>query len=35
MRTFVLNLEHNTERKKYMQDILKGIPIDYEFFPAV
>ena len=25
MRTFVLNLEHNTERKKYMQDILKGI----------
>lgn len=35
MRTFVLNLGHNTERKKYMQDILKGIPIDYEFFPAV
>lgn len=35
MQTFVLNLEHNTERKKYMQDILKGIPIDYEFFPAV
>ncbi|AIN94375.1 glycosyltransferase family 25 protein [Treponema putidum] len=35
MRTFVLNLEHNTERKKYMQDLLKDIPIDYEFFPAV
>lgn len=35
MRTFVLNLEHNTERKKYMQNLLKGIPIDYEFFPAV
>lgn len=35
MRTFVLNLEHNTERKKYMQNLLKDIPIDYEFFPAV
>ena len=35
MRTFVLNLEHNTERKEYMQDLLKDIPIDYEFFPAV
>lgn len=35
MRTFVLNLEHNTERKKYMQDLLKDIPIDYGFFPAV
>lgn len=35
MRTFVLNLKHNTERKKYMQNLLKDIPIDYEFFPAV
>jgi len=35
MRTFVLNLEHNTERKKYMQELLKDMPIDYEFFPAV
>lgn len=35
MRTFVLNLEHNTERKKYMQELLKDIPIDYDFFPAV
>ena len=35
MRTFVLNLEHNTERKKYMQNLLNDIPIDYEFFPAV
>lgn len=35
MRTFVLSLEHNTERKEYMQDLLKDIPIDYEFFPAV
>lgn len=35
MQTFVLNLEHNTERKKYMQNLLNDIPIDYEFFPAV
>ena len=35
MPVFVLNLAHNTERKKYMQDILKNIPIQYAFFPAV
>ncbi|WP_253694931.1 MULTISPECIES: glycosyltransferase family 25 protein [unclassified Treponema] len=31
----MLNLEHNIERKKYMQELLKDLPIDYEFFPAV
>lgn len=35
MQVFVLNLEHNKERRKYMQAILKDIPITYEFFPAV
>ncbi|UTY25871.1 glycosyltransferase family 25 protein [Treponema denticola] len=35
MPIYVLNLEHNTERKKYMQDILKNIPVPYSFFPAV
>lgn len=35
MKTFIVNLMHNTERKEYMQEALKDIPIDYEFFPAV
>ena len=35
MPVYVLNLEHNPERKQYMQNILQGIPITYEFFPAV
>lgn len=35
MRTFIVNLKHNTERRTHMENILRNIPIDYEFFHAV
>ena len=35
IKTFVVNLAHSTERKKYMETLLKEVSIEYEFFPAV
>lgn len=35
IKTFVVNLAHSTERKKYMETLLKNVSIEYEFFPAV
>ncbi len=35
MRTFVVNLEQSTDRKKFVQQQLEGLNIAHEFFPAV
>ncbi len=35
MKVFVLNLEHNTERRKYIKKVLQDVPIEYEIIYGV
>lgn len=35
MRIFVISLEHHTERRKSIEDTLRGLNLDFEFFPGV
>lgn len=35
MKTFIVNLKRSTERRAYMEKLMKNFPYNYEFFEAV